>query len=251
MLGFARLVPLLAWSSLTLFAQDTQFKGVHPRATPDDYAVQASGKGVTFAASLIPADQAKSLFAFDISSKYLVFEVAYFPHENQSSEILLDDFVLKRGDKGDVTRGSEAAAVAAEIQKENSPRRSSTGLGSDTQVHTEAHIGYESGRDPVTGQRVNGTYAGGGVGVEHGAPNPPDYPRPGGSVLDRELLERQLQDRQLPAGKFDHAIAGYLYFPRAAVKKDAAGNYVLEHLGETNSTGVSETIKLAIPTKNR
>ena len=72
----------------------------------------------------------------------------------------------------------------------------------DTHISTEAHVGYESGRNPVTRPLVHGTYSGAGVGVE-------------------------------PSGKFDHVVAGYLYFPKATakVKKDALGNYVLEHCG--------------------
>jgi hypothetical protein len=97
---------------------------------------------------------------------------------------------------------------------------------------------------------VNGTYTGGGVGVEHGGPPPPDYPKPGASPEDRRLLVSELQDRQLQSGKFDHAVAGYLYFPKALVKKDKNGDFLLEHLGETDSTGASETVELAIPARN-
>jgi len=250
---FARSVVILALSALCLCGEDPHPKGVHPRATPDDYAVKASGKSATFAASFIPAEQAKQLFAFDITAKYLVFEIACFPQDNQAAQIDAGDFVIKRRDKGgDSTHVADPLAVASAVQKENAPKRTSSTLGGDTHVMTEAHIGYESGRDPVTGQRVNGTYTGAGVGVEHGGPAaPPDAPRPGGTLVDRDLLENQLQERQLPRGKFDHAVAGYLYFPKAAVKKDGSGNYVLEHLGETNAAGVSETVDLVVPGKNR
>jgi hypothetical protein len=42
-----------------------------------------------------------------------------------------------------------------------------------------------------------------------------------------------------------------LYFPKAAAKKDGSGNYLLEHLGEANGEGVSETVDLAVPGKSR
>ncbi len=246
MLLFARSLALITFAAIGVSGQDPHQKGVHPRATPDDYAVKASGQTATYAASLIPADQAKHLFAFDITGKYVVFEIACFPKENQSLQIDADDFLIKR-DKGEMTHEADPAAVTSAIQMANAPRPSTQ----NTQVLTEAHVGYESGRDPVTGQRVNGTYAGGGVGVEHGSPPPPDYPRPSGMPVDRDLLQAQLQDRQLPSGKFDHAVAGYLYFPRSAVKKDGSGNYLLQHLGETNAAGVSETVELAIPAKTK
>lgn len=253
MLVLVRCAAVLAFGALYLYAQEESSpKGVHPRATPDDYAVKAQGKGAAFAASLVPVEQAKQLFAFDITGKFLVFEVAYFPKENQWATLDTDDFVIKRGGKGDLSHVADATAVASAIQRESAPKHpESLGTG-DTHVSTEAHVGYESGRNPVTGQPVHGTYSGAGVGVEHGGPSaPPDSPRPGASSEDRKTLETQLRDRQLPSGKFDHAVAGYLYFPKATVKKDASGNYVLEHLGETNSAGVSETVDLVIPAKNR
>jgi len=251
MLVFARSLAILAFSALSLCGQEPHPKGVHPRATPDDYAVKAGGKSATYAASFVPAEQAKQMFAFDITGKYLVFEVAYFPQDHQATQIDADDFVIKRRDKLDSTHGADPLAVASAVQKENAPRQTSS-LGGDTHVMTEAHIGYESGRDPATGQRVNGTYTGAGVGVEHGGPPvPPDAPRPGGTLVDRDALQTQLQERQLPSGKFDHAVAGYLYFPKAAAKKDGSGNYLLEHLGEANGEGVSETVDLAVPGKSR
>ena len=251
MLVFGRTVAVLGLSALCLCAQEASQRGVHPRATPDDYAVKAQGKGAAYAASLVPIEEAKHLFAFDITGKYLVFEVAYFPQDNQWTQIDTDDFVIKRGSKGDLSHGADAMAVAAAIQNENAPKRAESLGSGDTHVHTEGHVGYESGVDPVTGRRVNGTYGGGGVGVEHGGPPaPPDSPRPGGSTEDRKLLESQLRDRQLPSGKLDHAVAGYLYFPKATLKKDG-NNYVLEHLGETSAAGVSETVELVIPAKNR
>jgi hypothetical protein len=244
MLVFGRSIALLALAAICVCGQDPHKEGVHPRATPDDYAVKASGSTAVYAASLIPADQARQLFAFDITGKYLVFEIACFPKENQPLKVDSDDFLIKR-DKGEMAHEADPAAVAVAIQTANAPRPPSR----NTEVLTEAHVAYESGRDPVTGQRVNGTYAGGGVGVEHGGPPPPDYPRPGGMPVDRDLLEKQLEERQLPSGTFDHAVAGYLYFPRSAVKRDSTGNYLLQHLGETNAAGVSETVELAVPGK--
>jgi len=248
MVVLGRFVAILAIGAFCLCADDAHSKGVHPRVTPDDYAVKATGTSATYAASLVPTEQAKHLFAFDITGKYLVFEIACFPGENKTVQIDADDFVIKHGDKGELTHSVEGSAVALTIQLQNLPKRP----GRNGEVYTEAHVGYESGRDPVTGQRVNGVYGGGGAGVERGGgPPPPNYPRPGGMPEDRELLQTQLQERGLPAGKFDHAVAGYLYFPRAAVKKDGSGSYALEHLGETNAAGVSETVELAIPTKSR
>ena len=246
---FARFVAILTLSGFCLFGGDTHPKGVHPRATPDDYAVKANSDAATYAVSLIPTEQAKHLFAFDITGKYLVFEIACFPKDTRSLPIDPDDFLIRRG--GELTHVSDASAVALAIQMENSPKVSSR--NSNTDVRTEAHVGYESGVDPYSGRRVNGVYGGGGAAVEHGGPDqrPPDNPRPGGTPDDRKILETQLQDRQLPVGKFDNAVAGYIYFLKAAAKKDGSGNYVIQHLGETNASGRSEKVEIVIPAKTR
>jgi hypothetical protein len=248
MLVLLRYTAIFGLVAALLFGQDYHPKGVHPRATPDGYAVKATCATAAYAASLVPSDQAKQLFAFDITNKYLVFEVAVFP--TRPIELDADDFVIKRGEKGELSHQADASAVALAIQMENSPKKPS--LRNNTQVVTEAHIGYERGRDPVTGQRVNGTYGGAGVGVQHGGPaTPQDYPRPGGLAVDRDRLQTQLEDRKLPTGKIDHPVAGYLYFPRAVTKRDGNGNYVLEHLGETSATGATEKVELRIPAKSR
>jgi hypothetical protein len=249
MLVSSRTLTVLTFASMVLLGQEARLKGVHPRATPEDYLVKAEGSNAAYAASLIPNEQVKHLFAFDISGKYLVFEIACFPRNGRTMPIDPDDFVLSRGSKGDGAHQVDASAVALAIQMEHLPRSSSH----SGEIMTEAHVGYESGRDPVTGQRVSGVYGGGGVAATRGGEGryPSDPPRPGGQPEDRRLLQSQLEDRQLPAGKFDHAVAGYLYFPKALAKKDGNGNYVLEHLGETNASGVSEKIDLVIPTKSR
>src|SRR6476661_4477410 len=46
--------------------------GVHPRATPGDYDAAQQGKTVTYAASVLSADQVKHIFSIDISKNYLV-----------------------------------------------------------------------------------------------------------------------------------------------------------------------------------
>ncbi len=235
------ILSLLLTGGVVWAQQDAQHRGVHPRATADDYVAKAAGPNETYAASLIPVDQAKHLFAFDISGTYLVFEVACFPNADRTSQIDTDDFVVKLP-KGAFTHQSEAATVAGDIQRQNTPRRN-TG---NTDVVTEASIGYSSGTDPYTGRRVSGVSTGAGVGVQHGGDHPP-YADPAGVYVDRDLLQSQLQARALPSGKFDHPVAGYLYFLKSQVKKDASGNIVLEHMGDTGAPHAD----LTIPAKSR
>jgi hypothetical protein len=216
--------------------------GIQPRAGAEDYATKAQADGQIYAASLVPADRVKHLFAFDISKSYVVFEVACYSGDHPSAEVEPESFVVKTGKKGDVVRQADAATVAADVQRQNTPKLPSRAPA----VYTEANVGYENGTDPYTGRRVHDVYTGGGVGVASGQPadGGPRYPTPGGTPQDRELLESQLQQRALPGGKFDHAVAGYLYFFRSSVKKDSKGSYVLEY-----STDSSQTVRLTVPSK--
>ncbi|HEY3936531.1 MAG TPA: hypothetical protein VGL97_03835 [Bryobacteraceae bacterium] len=189
----------------------------------------------------MPAKEVRHLFAFDISKSYIVFEVACYPGDHPPAKIEPDGFLVK-GNKSDFAHQADAATVAADVQRQNTPK-----LPSRTPaVYTEANVGYESGTDPYTGRRVHDVYTGGGVGVASGQPPDagPVYPAPGGTPQDRELLETQLQQRGLPAGKFDHPVAGYLYFFRSSVKKDGKGSYALEY-----STDSTQTVHLTVPSK--
>jgi hypothetical protein len=190
----------------------------------------------------VPTDQVRHLFAFDISKSYVVFEIACYPGEKLPGQLEPDSFVVKTGNKGDAVHQADAGTIAADVQRQNTPRLSSR----TSDVHTEANVGYESGTDPYTGRRVHGVYTGGGVGVGSGQPadRGSRYPTPGGTPEDRQLLQSQLHQRALPGGNFDHPVAGYLYFARSSVKKDAKGAYALEY-----STDSTQTVHLTVPSK--
>ncbi len=202
-------------------------QGIPPRAKADDYAAKVQVDGKVYAASLIPAKQVKHIFAFDISATYLVFEVACFADADHPSQLLREDFAVKGRTQGELTHQVEAETVASVIQQQNTPKPPSH--KPDMAVGTA--VGYESGTDPVTGRKVHGVYTEAGVGVGVGNDSP-RYPTPGGLPEDRELLQTQLRVRSLPEGKFDHPVAGYLFFPKAGLKADANGKYPLEHLNE-------------------
>ena len=233
----ARRVLLLALSvSGAIFAQERN--GVPARGTPDEYAAHVSSGGRVYAATVLPADQVKHLFAFDISKSYVVVEVACYPG-GAPINIEPDSFVAKGSKDKGVIRTTDAVTVAADIQQKNTPRPPSV----TSPVYTEATVGYESGTDPYTGRRVHGVYGGGGVAM--GGNPGPQFPTPGGWPQDRELLERQLASRSLPAGRFDHPTAGYLYFPHALLKKKGKGFYQLEYLADA-----AGPVELTVPAKN-
>ena len=239
-LTYSRRILLLALcSTLVLFGQE-QPKGIHPRSRPEDYAAHLGSNGLTIAARIVPPNEVKNLFAFDITKNYVVLEVACYPEANGRVQFQTDDFIIKVNDKGEVAHRADSQTVAAVIQQKNTPRPPSA---APTTVYTEANVGYESGTDPYTGRRVHGVYTGGGVGVSN-APTPQQYPRPGSEPQDRDMLENQLWNKSLPEGAFTAPVAGYLYFPASLLKK-SKGSYLLQY----QSADSSSKIDLPVPLK--
>jgi hypothetical protein len=230
----------LCCSALLLGQQDRP-KGIHPKDKPEDYAVHVQSPGLTIAATVLPPDQVKHLFAYDISKHYVVLEVACYPENNGRLQLEADDFVIKTGDKSEPAHQSDAQTVAAVMQDKNTPKPSSG------TIHTEANIGYESGTDPYTGRRVHSVYTGAGAGVSNYPDSPYPYPAPGGSPQDRDLLEGQLWNKSLPDGTFTAPVAGYLYFPSALLKKKTNGGYVLQY----QSADSPSRIELQVPAKSK
>jgi hypothetical protein len=236
------------------FAQPPQSRGVPARSAPEDYAAHVTVDGVTYAASLVPADTVKHVFAFDISKTYVVFEVAVYSNGGSALKLEPDGFVLRLSENAEPVRNTDSTTVASVIQQKNIPPPPSK-VGPAVAATTT--VGYESGRDPYTGQRVHGTYTSTQVGVgvgDDGAPRP--MPSPGGYPQDRELLENQLWDKSLPAGKSSGPTAGYLYFSSASLKKKANGAFELEYLGSDqepvlNGSPRQGKVQLKVPNKSR
>ena len=208
----------IVFFTLALSAQ-TPVTGLRARATPADYAVSQSTKMATFAASLVPADQVRHLFAVDISKKYVVFEVAVYPSPIGSAAVDPGDFFVKSGSTASFVRPTDASTIAALIQDRNTPGLPSRG----PQVTTAVMVEHESGPG------YHGTYTAAEVGVDNnpaGFP-PPLPPRPGSSPQDRATLEAQLSEKALPPGTFTAPVAGFLYFAADQAKK-VKGSYDLE-----------------------
>lgn len=236
---------LCVCSSL-LFAQ-RQPQGIGARSSPSEYAAQTTVAGVTYAASLIPAKELKHLFPFDISKHYVVFELALYPGAGSHLDLNRDGFVAKTAIFGDPVRSADSITIASVIQQSNTPAQPPR--MADVTVGSE--VGYESGVDPYTGQRVHGTYTATQVGVSNRDNTPPLMPKPGSTPQDRDMLEYQLWERSLPGGQIHQAIAGYLYFPSSLLKK-AHGTYYLEYAGSEpvlNNSASPQKIQLQIPTK--
>lgn len=223
-----------------LFGQQ-QAGGITARSKPDSYAVHVSADGHTFAASLLTSEQVKHTFASDISKRYLVFEIACYPESGASVDLRPDAFIADGRDR-DVVRPADAMTVAARMEQKATPNMPSQ-MGN---IETEANIGYETGTDPYTGRRVHGTYAGTGVGVNNYPDRGPQRPDSTDWGRNMETLQRQLEDRALPGGKFDHPVAGYLYFPIALVKKPGKDGYQLKY-----DANIADAAVLVIPSKTK
>ena len=112
-------------------------------------------------------------------------------------------------------KASTAVVVAAQLQDKNKDDTAKTGISTVGEVH----VGYESGTDPITGQRVHGVETGGGVGV--GVGNSQPAPRPGSTDRDRYVMEMELNEKALPDDTVSTPVAGYLYFSLSKDNKKA------------------------------
>jgi hypothetical protein len=217
--------------------------GVHPRARASDYDAAQQRGSVTYAASVLSADQVKHIFATDISKSYLVFEVACYPSQPSQMHIDPEDFLIRAGKNAEFVHPADGVTVASVIQQKNTPRAPSN---NNSAVYTSANVGYESGTDPYTGRRVHGVYTGAGVGVGPADPGPPFPAPPGSAPQDRMILESQLSDKALPQGSFSTPVAGFLYFPIKAIKKKSNSAYQMNYLGDP-----AGKVQLQVPVKSR
>src|SRR5580700_4291035 len=70
--------------------------GVPPRSAPADYPAHAAMKPATLAAAIVPSEKVKKIFAGDVSSHYVVVEVAVYPEQRFDVDRFY--FSLKIGD---------------------------------------------------------------------------------------------------------------------------------------------------------
>lgn len=221
---------------MTLVAGDGG--GLRPRPSPSDYPAHATLRDVTVAAGVVPSDQVRKMFATDLNKGgYIVIEVGVFPEAGREIDLQRADFALKAGPDGAMIQPIGAQAIASILQRKNSPRDPKP---SQPAIYQTATIGYESGTDPVTGQRRSGVYGGGGVAVTNG-PSMPPGPPPASNGLDWDTMAEELEVKALPEGHTTRTVAGYLYFPKPATKKSVA--YELTYYVDGGAIRVSLTVK--------
>ncbi len=218
-----RRVVVACWAAGLLFADS----GARPRGNAPDYPAHETIDHVTIAAALVPPAQVRRIFASDLNDGgYIVVEVALYPESGAVVDVSPGDFTLAGRTESSVVHPVSPQSIAGVLDRKNSPRHR------DTDV--TATIGYETGTDPITGQRRSGIYT--GVGVANGPAGtlgPPSGPDPW-------TMQQELEDRALPAGKIAKPVAGYLYFPKLSRKSKNSG-YELTYYGATRQ------VRLAIP----
>jgi hypothetical protein len=220
--------------------------GIPPRGSANDYpAHEVSGK-VAVGAALVPPAQVKKIFGEDLDKHgYVVFEVGMFPVDGTEANVTPDDFRLRQGKEGSITRAATPQMIATDVYGPHSPDTSVPG-----KVHTTETVGVMTG----SGGRTT-VYTGTQVSVGNPPANypPPDYPPPGtyppgryppggyppstpppqsaprSSGSPGTALEMQIADKSLPDMRTDKAVAGYVFFPKPTGDKKA--DYELMYMG--------------------
>jgi hypothetical protein len=211
--------------------------GIRPRGNPNDYPVHQTAGGITVAGAVIPPDVSRKMFSVDLDKAgYVVVEIAIYP-DNRDVELASVDFMLRIGSESDATRAINPRQLSAVLfKKEDGPPPKRLPVD----VETTSTIGYENGRDPITGQRRSGVYTGTGVGVGTGGRDRNYPPPPQSTNRNRATIEHELMDKALPDGPTRHSVAGYLYFPKPS-KRAKSGTYEVTYYAEPDK------IRLELP----
>ena len=196
-------------------------KGTVARSTASKYPAHAEQDSVAMGAVLLTSQEARSNFVSDLNRCCLVVEFALYPQKGQPVDVSWNDFSLRTIGADTATKAASAKIISASLQKRASSNR-------DVVVSPSGGIGYESGPvyDPMTGQSRHGggVYTQSGVGVGIGSPGG----QGGNTDADRKVMEGELDEKGLPEGAAETAVAGYLYFPLSKKTKNA--RYELEYM---------------------
>jgi len=206
----AALLTLLAILTLPLLAGGP--KGTVPRSAASRYTAYAEADRASIGAVLLTPRDVHKAFSTDLTRCCLVVEVALYPGKDKPLDVSPDDFILRLAGTDTAVKPSSARVLAAQLQKKNA---NSVGVN----PLTEVHVGYESGIDPMTGQRVHGVDTGVGVGVGVGRD---PAAAPASTIRDRDVMELELDEKALPEKTAPAPVAGYLYFSLSRDNKKAA-----------------------------
>jgi hypothetical protein len=214
------ILTLLAIFTLPLVAEAP--RGTVPRSAADKYAAHTEAGGASVGATLLTSKDVHKVFTTDLTRCCRVVEVALYPAKDKAVDVSPGNFVLRLAGTDTAVKASSAVVVAAQLQQLHRNETASSGVTTAVEVH----VGYESGIDPITGQRVHGIETGGGVGV--GVGNAQPEPRANSTDRDRYVMEMELNEKALPDDTVTAPVAGYLYFSLA--KDDKKASHQLEYI---------------------
>lgn len=204
--------------------------GIRPRSGAADYPAHEIAASAAFGASVIPAAEAKKIFAADLEKAgYVVVEAGVFPAAGRDVDLSAADFTLRTDPNAISERTVDPDAVAASVVKPV-PGGGPELPSEEVSVTAGASVQHISGRPGATIVGVDT-----GVGVGNSSPR---YPSSSGA--DSHRLEQQLWEKSLPDGRTAVPVAGYLYFPKPS-KKAKNTVWVLEW---QNS---GERVKMTLP----
>jgi hypothetical protein len=193
--------------------------GIPFRSNPADYDAHQATSDATIAATLLTPDQAANIFSSDVKKAFAVVEVAVYPENGRSIDLVALDFSL-RSSVGNMSFAATPGEVAWHGKKSPDPGRSTSAVN----VTGEVGVAIGTRTDPVTGRTDHGVATWGGAQVDN---NPRPMPPPSTSTDKTYALEGKLRALELPQGPTSWPVAGYLYFPLA--KKERTAPPVLEY----------------------
>ena len=134
---------LACFALLAYFLLSEGVAGIRPRDSSADYPEHETTGGITVAATVVPPDQVRKIFATDLNrGGYIVAEVAVYPETGRAVDLSSADFLL-RIDSETVRPvvGSKIAAILAEHERK--PLQPD-----DVTVVTTANVGRATVNDP-------------------------------------------------------------------------------------------------------
>lgn len=198
-------------------------KGLKPRDSVTSYPVHRQQNAISLGAEQLSNTQVQHAFATELDKRYIVVEIGIFPVKDGSVTLAPDDFMLRVPGSNQMLRPVAPETIATVLYKKPATER-------DVVVTPTMGIGYET-----VGSNPNGTRNGGWT-TSSGAMVGIGSKQVGGTEADRKTMETELRDKQLPQGRADKPVAGYLYFP--VPSKKVRGNYELQYSREGQKVSV-------------
>lgn len=199
---------LAVLTSLVSLAAGLVSAGTDTPRKAGDFPNHKRSEGIIIGARLLSEKEVKKAFFTDLHKKCLIVEVAVEPDSGKSVRVSRDQFKLRQTDVADELDASSPEEVSRVFQKE---ARSATGVA----VTPRREAGYRTGNPRIDGtdpydpiNRQKGYYTRDTVDVTWG------NDATGADEVVRKTLETELTKKELPLGRIQKPVFGYLYFPK-------------------------------------